>query len=74
MDHDDDQFAAAAHFADVWAGVLPDLPDDYDCHMNCTEAEAAADFLTAFGHVADGIALMAAHARYDKPGDAHHHF
>jgi hypothetical protein len=62
---------AAATFVEVWAELLPALPDDYTCHLNCAEADTAAELLRAFGHTEAAASLMKAHAEHDDPGDAH---
>lgn len=64
--------AAVEYFAEVWAGLIPDLPDNYDCHLTCAEASAAADFFEAVGRPMDADAVIGSHANYDKPGDEHY--
>ena len=63
--------AVAAHFADTWAELLPNLPDDYECHMNCAEANAAAGLYWALGDDRTASAIIAEHARHDEDGDQH---
>jgi len=62
----------ARHFADVWAELGPDLPDDYDCHLTCAEADSLCELLRAAGHRAAGDSVLAAHAAHDDEGDGHY--
>lgn len=62
----------AVAFADVWSELFPALPDDYGCHMTCTEVEAAAEFLRGHGYPETAGAVLGAHARHDDEGDAHY--
>lgn len=62
---------AARHFTETWRELVADLPDDYECHMNCAEANAAAGLWEAFGDPGTARALMAAHAARDEEGDQH---
>lgn len=64
--------AAAAEFAETWAGLLISLPDAYGCHLTCGEAEAAHKFLAAHGYDDTAAELLAAHAAHDEPGDEHY--
>lgn len=64
---------AAAHFADIWAGLLRgELADSYGCALTCPEANAAADLYRALGldDLADDI--IAAHAERDTSQDQHY--
>lgn len=64
---------AAAHFADIWAGLLRgELADNYGCALTCPEANAAADLYRALGldDLADDI--IAAHAERDTSQDQHY--
>jgi hypothetical protein len=63
---------AAAYFAETWAELLESLPDSYDCHLNCPEANAAVEFLTAFGFKTAAGELAKAHAAHDTPEDQHY--
>lgn len=63
---------AARHFAEVWSELIGALPDDYDCHMTCAEAEAARQLFTATGHESTAAWLMKAHSEHDEPGDQHY--
>ncbi len=63
---------AASRFAETWAELLMALPDDYDCHMTCTEADAAAALLSAFGDEGAAQQVLAGHAAHDDEGDAHY--
>lgn len=63
----------ASHFAATWAELLPDLPDTYTCHMNCAEANAAADLYRALGDDATAAAILSAHGDHDDEGDQHYH-
>lgn len=62
---------AITYFAEVWAEVIPGLPDSYGCELTCSEANAAADFFEAVGRPMDADSVIGAHANYDKPGDEH---
>jgi hypothetical protein len=64
--------AAARHFAATWAELARDLPDDYDCHMTCGEADAMAGLLRSAGHKTAGDSVLAGHAAHDVPGDGHY--
>jgi hypothetical protein len=64
--------AAARYFAAVWADLGPNLPDDYDCHLTCTEADALAGLFQACGMDDAADSLLAAHAAHDDEGDAHY--
>jgi hypothetical protein len=65
--------AVVSYFADTWAELLRDLPDSYDCHMNCAEANAAADLYRALADDATAAEIIAAHAGHDEDGDQHYH-
>ncbi len=62
---------AARIFVMVWAELLVSLPDDYDCHLNCSEADAAVELLRVFGYTGSADELARAHAEHDDPGDGH---
>lgn len=62
----------ALAFADVWAQLIVVLPDDYECHLTCTEADAAAEFLAGHGYPETASVVLEAHARHDVEGDAHY--
>lgn len=52
--------------------ILPGLQEASE-HLQCSEAEAFADLLRAFGRDADADSLIEAHAFADShPEDAHH--
>lgn len=59
------------YFAETWAELLTSLPDSYDCHMTCAEANAAADLYRAIGDEGTARAIVAAHAEHDEDGDQH---
>jgi hypothetical protein len=63
---------AALEFAATWRHLLASLPDSYACYMSCTEAEVAADLFRAAGYDGAAAEIIAAHARYDEPGDLHY--
>jgi hypothetical protein len=63
--------SAARHFTETWRELAAGLPDDYECHMNCAEANAAADLWRAFGDPGTANALMLAHSAHDEEGDQH---
>jgi hypothetical protein len=68
----DSRTATAEHFAETWAELLEALPDSYDCHMNCPEANAAVEFLNAFGYKTAAREVAKAHAAHDTPEDQHY--
>ena len=61
------------HFAETWAELLTSLPDNYECHMTCAEANAAADLYRALGDDDTAAAILGAHADHDEEGDQHYH-
>ncbi|HLJ99532.1 MAG TPA: hypothetical protein VKU39_06445 [Streptosporangiaceae bacterium] len=63
--------SAARSFTETWHELLTGLPDSYDCHMTCGEAEAAADLYRALGDGQAAGAIIAAHAAHDDEGDSH---
>jgi hypothetical protein len=63
----------ASEFAATWAELLWSLPDNYDCHMTCTEANTAADLLRALGRDIDADAIIAAHAEHDDDDERETH-
>lgn len=64
--------ATVAEFTRVWSDLLPNLPDDYACHMKCAEANTAADLFQAAGADADAAAIIAAHVcDADDKADVH---
>lgn len=67
-----EQMRAIEYFAETWRELILDLPDNYDCHMNCTEVNAVADFYRALGDEAAAKAILNAHAQYDEEGDQHY--
>lgn len=52
--------------------ILPGLQEATE-HLQCSEAEAFADLLRAFGRDADADALIASHAFADSDEDDAHH-
>lgn len=64
--------AAASYFAEVWAELIENLPDDYDCQMTCVEANAVVELYRALGSNSTAAGILAAHARYDQDGDQHY--
>jgi hypothetical protein len=66
------QEAALAVFLDTWAELLPALPDDYDCHLTCREADAAARLFRVFGYPVTAGDITAAHAAHDTAEDYHY--
>jgi hypothetical protein len=64
--------AAARHFTEVWAELGPNLPDDFACHLTCTEADALAGLFRNCWMSDTADAVLAAHAAYDYVGDAHY--
>jgi hypothetical protein len=66
------QLDIARTFAETWADLLTSLPDDYTCHLNCAEADTAAELLRAFGYEETAASLIRAHAEHDEPGETHH--
>lgn len=71
MNGEDEFRSVAKYFADTWSELLIDLPDSYDCHMNCGEANAAADLYRALGDNGTAAAIIRAHAEHDEEGDEH---
>lgn len=65
--------AVASDFAATWAELLWSLPDSYECHMNCPEANAAADLFRALGRDADADAIIAAHIEHDGEDERETH-
>ncbi len=68
----DREIQIVRYFAETWRELFLDLPDNYDCHMNCAEAIAAADLYSALGDNATANAILNAHAVYDEEGDQHY--
>jgi len=66
------QLAAVRHFAEVWAELIPDLPDNYSYELTCTEANAAFDFFVEMGMPKVADAVIDAHSQRDDPGDEHY--
>lgn len=64
--------ATGAYFAETWAELLEALPDSYGCTMNCPEANAATEFLAAFGFGGTAREVAKAHAAHDTPEDEHY--
>lgn len=62
---------AVTAFLDVWSD--PVLLDDVGPRMTCTECEAFAEFLTAFGHTDSAQALRLGHSLEDEEGDHEEH-
>lgn len=67
-----EQVAAAEEVARTWGSLAMALPADYDCTLHCTEAEAMARLLNAFGEEALADAVIEEHAEGDVCGDLHH--
>jgi hypothetical protein len=63
---------AVTEFTRVWGELAESLPHDYDCHLTCTEAEALAGLFRVVGASDAADAILAAHAEFDEPGEAHH--
>ena len=64
---------AAAHFADIWAGLLRgELADNYGCALTCPEANAAADLYRVLGLDDWADDIIAAHAERDTAQDQHY--
>ncbi|OII61197.1 hypothetical protein BJP40_06630 [Streptomyces sp. CC53] len=64
--------AAARNFVDTWAELAQFLPNDYDCTMQCAEADALAELFRAFGKGAIADEILSAHAEHDGPDDPHY--
>lgn len=64
--------AAAREFVSVWESLAGTLTHDYDCTLQCSEAEALAELFRAHGDDATAVAVIEAHAETDEPGDAHY--
>ncbi|MFE0775712.1 hypothetical protein [Streptomyces sp. NPDC058861] len=64
---------AAAELAERWQHLAPSLPDDYECHMTCGEADSMADLLDAFGYIGAAEYLREVHADHDDDCDDVHH-
>ncbi|MDI3407957.1 hypothetical protein [Streptomyces cavernicola] len=62
----------ATVFVDAWQHLAPTLTYDYDCHLQCSEADALAELFRAFGHQDIADEVIAAHAAHDEPGDSHY--
>ncbi|MEU9871084.1 hypothetical protein AB0C87_24855 [Actinomadura sp. NPDC048021] len=62
---------AVVLFTEVWGELAVSLPDDYSCHMTCTEAEALADVFRAGGQDRTAEMILANHAAHDEPDDLH---
>jgi hypothetical protein len=60
------------NFTTVWRDLLPYLPDDYDCWLNCPEADAAADLYRAIGDDAAADAVLDSHAVHDTEEEQHY--
>lgn len=65
------QTRAVTSFLGTWADLLASLPDDYDCHLTCVEADTAVGLLQAFGFDGTAAELLQAHAEHDDEGDQH---
>jgi hypothetical protein len=63
----------ASEFAATWAELLWSMPDNYDCHMTCTEANAAADLYRALGRDIDADAIVKAHMEHDEDHEREAH-
>lgn len=63
---------AARNFADTWYELLVAMPDEYNCEMNCAEANAAADLYRSLGLDDAAAVILAAHAAHDVEGDQHY--
>ncbi|MCZ4119056.1 hypothetical protein [Streptomyces sp. H39-S7] len=64
---------AAAAFVESWAYLGPSLPDDYECTLNCEEAETLAALFDAFGYVTTAEAIIDRHSEYDCDCEDSHH-
>jgi hypothetical protein len=67
-----DVAAAAAYFAETWAELITLMPDEYDCTMQCGEAEAAAGLYRALGDGKTAEEVLDAHAAHDTEEDSHY--
>lgn len=63
---------AAVNFTVVWQELLPYMPDDYWCTMQCVEAEAAAGLFRAVGDDKTAESVLDAHAAHDTEEDQHY--
>lgn len=63
--------AVVGHFASEWEELFTSLPDDYDCYMNCAEANAVIELYQAIGNDEAAKAILREHARHDEEGDQH---
>ena len=67
------EFARAVlHFTQTWGELMTDLPDVYDCEMNCPEANAAEELWLAVGDAGTAKAIIDGHAGHDDPDDEHY--
>lgn len=63
---------ALTNFLAIWSDGI--LLDNIGPHLNCTEAEALADLLRAYGENAAAESLLDGHCVSDDEGDAPDHF
>ncbi|MFV0135552.1 hypothetical protein ACLGIH_20410 [Streptomyces sp. HMX87] len=66
------QVETARAFVKQWRWVLVELPNGYDCHLNCGEAEAAYALWQVFGDPEAAESLIEQHTEKDECGDSHH--
>jgi hypothetical protein len=64
---------AAERFTAAWRELLPGLPDSYECHLTCAEANAAADLFDALLDGDTAAAIIAAHVAHDSDQEAATH-
>ncbi|MDI3386921.1 hypothetical protein QIS99_12015 [Streptomyces sp. B-S-A8] len=72
MPSDRQVISAATAFVDAWQHLAPTLTYDYECHLQCSEANTLAELFRAFGRQDVADEVIAAHAEHDEPGDSHY--
>lgn len=63
---------AARDFVRAWGELATSLPDDYECHMTCTEADTLAELFAVLGETQTAASIIFNHAAHDEPGDTHY--
>jgi hypothetical protein len=68
------QTEAVDEFVGTWmtSGLIYQLVPEYTCTFTCSEAEALASLLEAFGHKDAAESVIQDHSEHDECGDSHH--
>lgn len=71
MTVNDDIATAAREFVDAWGYLMPSLGPDYDCTLQCREANAAAALFHAAGEPVLAVDILEMHSEDCDENEPH---